>query len=321
MTARVRHRHTLIVVVTQSKDVSADLVIRHLQSDSANYLRLDTDLLGTNQRFFGLGSEPELHIDGATYASSQVSAVWARRFALPRSLQSIEPQYREFTRREMGVVMDAFLEGNSAIQINPYMADRLAGNRLIQSQRAKACGLSVPATLVTQDPSKAREFRATHQDCITKALSFGRLVSPSSGAERVAYTSEVTSEADFANVATCPTLFQERLVGRYEWRVTTVRSSIFSARIELPSDQIDWRRKQGPNGFEKATLPDDVAQCILALCKVSDIVYGAHDLIEDSLGRFFFLETNPAGQWGWLEISLGFPIGRAIADELEKHND
>src|SRR3546814_8793462 len=52
--------------------------------------------------------------------------------------------------------------------------------------------------------------------------------------------------------------------------------------------------------------------------KVSGIVFGAHDLIEKHEGDFFFLETNPAGQWGWLEIHHGLQIGAAVASELVK---
>ena len=29
-----------------------------------------------------------------------------------------------------------------------------------------------------------------------------------------------------------------------------------------------------------------------------------------------FLEVNPAGEWGWLERDLGYPIGDALAEAL-----
>jgi hypothetical protein len=68
--------------------------------------------------------------------------------------------------------------------------------------------------------------------------------------------------------------------------------------------------------FEVGELPRDVSDRLLTLCNRSAISFGAHDLIEAPNGEFYFLETNPAGQWGWLEVELGLPIGEAVADWL-----
>jgi hypothetical protein len=36
----------------------------------------------------------------------------------------------------------------------------------------------------------------------------------------------------------------------------------------------------------------------------------------DAEDRHIFLELNPAGEWGWLQRDLGFPIAEAIAETL-----
>ena len=40
--------------------------------------------------------------------------------------------------------------------------------------------------------------------------------------------------------------------------------------------------------------------------------YGAFDFIEDVHGQPWFLEVNPAGEFAWLEVQLGFPIRDAF---------
>ena len=68
--------------------------------------------------------------------------------------------------------------------------------------------------------------------------------------------------------------------------------------------------------FEAATLPSKIEVALMKLMRESGLVFGAHDLIETPDRKFVFLETNPAGQWGWLEVSLGLPIGESVATFL-----
>lgn len=71
----------MILIVTHSRDLSADFVIRHLLAYGKKYLRLDTDRLGTPECFFGARSIPELHIKGHVVRRNDVTAIWCRRFS------------------------------------------------------------------------------------------------------------------------------------------------------------------------------------------------------------------------------------------------
>lgn len=306
----------MLLVITHSKDLAADLVIRQLRKKHVDFIRLNTDRLGTPECHFGFDDGPRLTIDGRNILQSECAAIWARRFARTAIEHKLDARYREFVRRETGVAMDAFLETANCFQMNPYMADRLAGNRLIQSQRAAAAGLATPASLVTQDLAEVQSFLATHSSAITKALSFGRLTDGTDKTlDSVAYTSIVAPDTDWSGLAVAPVLLQAQVKGLFEWRVTTVGEKVFSARTKSQVG-VDWRNQQAPPVFEAATLPSTTEHSLRALCRDSGIIYGAHDLIETPEGEFIFLETNPAGQWGWLEASLDLPIGEAIADEL-----
>jgi hypothetical protein len=308
----------LILIVTHSGDITADLVIRHLQDGDTPYIRLNSDFLGTESCFFGFRSEPELHIDSRIVRASEVTAVWARRFALPLSLNSVVREHVEFVRRELAATMDAFLEtAASAFYINSQRADSIAGNRLLQSQYARAVGMNVPRALVTQDEMEARQFLEAHPHSVTKAISFGR-VANENGRERVAHTSIVPEKIDLTGLKSCPALFEQMIAKKCDWRVTTVGSKMFSAKLPYEKNSpIDWRLGDDVSGkFQKAELPSSIEVLLDKLCKQSGIVFGAHDLIETDAGEFYFLETNPAGQWGWLELRSGLPIGRAIAQEL-----
>jgi hypothetical protein len=312
----------MILIVTHSKDLGADFVIRHLLASKSAYLRLDTDKLGTSEYFFGSNLEPEVHVQDRLIKKSEVTAIWARRFALPEILAQVKPDYADFVKRELATVMDAFLEGAPEVfQINTSSADRIAGNRILQSELARKIGLAVPESLVTQDVAAANAFLDRHVAVVCKALSFGRL-SSTPAAELVSYTSIASRDLSLDGLAQCPALFQEKIPKRFDWRITTVGDRAFSARAAASPEtrHVDWRTQEdAATKFEAAEPPTKIIESLIQLARDSGIVYGAHDLIESETGEFYFLETNPAGQWGWLELTLGLQIGRSIADELVTH--
>lgn len=307
----------MILIATHQRDIGADLVIRHLIRRNASIIRVDTDTLGTPKRHFGFeNGTAYLKYEHALVRAEEIKAVWARRFSFPKVVENAHPDYQKFVARELMEVMEGFLDTVSGPIMNDHEADRRAGNRLVQSTLAKAAGFCVPDCVVTQDAQKLTAFMIRHEKTITKAISFGIL---STDRDLVAHTSRIDFTSDLSGLVGCPALIQPELPKKHEWRVTTVGDRIFGARTKLnaPADKLDWRRSDDVGGiFEKASLPDDISEKLLLLCERSQINFGAHDLIETPSGDFYFLETNPAGQWGWLEIEVGLPIGEAVASWL-----
>lgn len=312
----------MILLVTHGQDLGADLVIRHLHAQGADYLRLNTDALGTARHHVGFAAgSAELIWGTRRVPAGDVSAVWYRRFARPQVLEGVNPDYRAFAARELTTVLDAFLEAIPGLHVNRFEADRLAGNRLLQAVRARKIGFPVPETLVTQNEARAREFLRRHGQVVTKAISFGALGGPDG---RVAYTSAVSPDADWRGLATGPVLLQQRIPKRREWRVTTVAKQVFSARTRdgAAIDPADWRRSNVADLiFEPSELPGTVKTMVTELTAASGLAFGAHDLIETPHGDFYFLETNPAGQWGWLELNAYLPISAALASLLLGHEE
>lgn len=307
----------MILIATHDRDIGADFVIRHLIERRAPFVRVDTNTLGTSERHFGFeNGSAFLRYDRFVLTANQLQAVWARRFTSPSVLEKVHPDYRAFVARELADVREAFFDTLSAPLMNKYDADRQAGNRVVQSSIARKIGFSVPETIITQDAIKAKDFMLRYDRTITKAISFGLV---SSELDQIAHTSRIDGRSSLAGLSGCPVLIQPEIKKKCEWRVTTVGPKVFAARTKAGTgvDQLDWRRSEDVSGiFEKADLPVEISERLLLLCEYSNIIFGAHDLIETPDEEFYFLETNPAGQWGWLEVTLGLPIGEAIATWL-----
>jgi hypothetical protein len=63
-------------------------------------------------------------------------------------------------------------------------------------------------------------------------------------------------------------------------------------------------------------LPMPLASRLWRYLDLFGLRFGAFDLAEDAGGTSWFLECNPAGQWGWLEPLAGLDITGALLDLL-----
>jgi glutathione synthase/RimK-type ligase-like ATP-grasp enzyme len=137
------------------------------------------------------------------------------------------------------------------------------------------------------------------------------------------YTNQVTAQ-DMANIAElqyAPQIFQALIEKKRELRVILVGQHTFVGAIDAShTDQgrIDWRRLTHRDDVKwtEACLPVAVEQATRRLMQRLGLYYGAADFVVDADDRHIFLEINPAGEWGWLQRDLGFPIAEAIAEIL-----
>jgi glutathione synthase/RimK-type ligase-like ATP-grasp enzyme len=171
--------------------------------------------------------------------------------------------------------------------------------------------------LLTSDPDQARIFcQAVEQGIVYKPLSAANIVT---GDEvRLVFTSRV-SAADLgdADLSLTMNLLQEWVPKRYDARVTVVGQRFFGVAIRAtsPDAYIDWRTDYSSLSYEPIDLPVCVSNGISAYMKRFDLLYGAFDFaVTDD--RWYFLECNANGQFGWLEAEAGLPITAAMADLL-----
>jgi len=220
-------------------------------------------------------------------------------------------------RREFLFGIAAF-DSMSANCINDPLNQDRARNKLFQLRLAHKLGLRIPTTIVSNDPSRVADFAKQHDyDIIYKSLSW---LATMTG--EVLFTQKISREeisAHTAAISRAPGIYQKYIPKQFEYRVTCIDDNIFSVRIhsqELAETTVDWRRNQEKLNYTLCELPDSINSTIRALRVNLGLRYMAVDLIEDVNGDYVFLETNPAGNWLWLEERLGIPISSKIADAL-----
>ncbi|MFD0685494.1 hypothetical protein [Actinomadura fibrosa] len=99
-------------------------------------------------------------------------------------------------------------------------------------------------------------------------------------------------------------------------RLTAVGPHLFAVRI-TGTDLLDWRPVQDRLTFTATEIPPAIATGVHAFLRAYGLEYGAFDFIDPGPGRpWSFLECNPSGMYGMVEIQSGLRITAAIADRL-----
>jgi glutathione synthase/RimK-type ligase-like ATP-grasp enzyme len=186
---------------------------------------------------------------------------------------------------------------------------------------AAACGLATPRSLVTNDPDAFASFFREHDgQIISKTLQARR--ADVEGELRFAFTHAVRRR-DGTNLLALrngPVLLQERVEKRSEIRATLVDGEVFAGEVESQdraATRVDWRRATTPPlRWRRHTLPADVVAALIALHARLGLCFGCVDLVLTPKGEYVFLETNPLGDWLFIEDRLDLPITEAVAAYL-----
>jgi glutathione synthase/RimK-type ligase-like ATP-grasp enzyme len=198
----------------------------------------------------------------------------------------------------------------SAISDNEYKPRQLA--------TAAHVGMRVPDTLITNDADAVRSFAADVGDLVVKPLTMPSLAE--AGGTSMLYTVKLTTAdlTDLATVATTAHLFQQWIEPRYAVRVTVIGDAVFPVAIHAhsPAARVDWRSDYAAVSYEVIDCPPSVAEAMGRYLRAMGLRFGAFDFIVDHDERWWALECNSSGQWGWLAETCHLPITEAIVCEL-----
>ncbi len=207
----------------------------------------------------------------------------------------------------------------NVLWINNPLKNHRAENKILQLRLASKIGFNIPKTCITSSKEKALEFsRDCGNQIIAKALSIPLVEYPEK--DFFIFTNKVSSIETFteSEFKLAPTIFQEAITPKSDYRITVVGKNCFAVKIESPDNMaipIDWRLDKRRLKYTSVKIPSDVEAKCFKLVKDLGLVFGAIDLIETK-GSFYFLEINPNGEWGWLQKEANLPIAESLANIL-----
>lgn len=196
----------------------------------------------------------------------------------------------------------------------------ISSNKLYQQKIARQCGLTVPQTLMGNDPHEAAAFAELQDGLLLKMIGYVQL---DEEGRHFIYSQRFSAgeiSAHPSAIRYCPIFAQEYVSKRYEHRVMVIGERVLSCRIDSQASKstaVDWRHYDFDRVEHIAVeLPGQIQRKLVRFMKAINLRFGAIDLIETPDRDYVFLEVNPSGQWGWIADLAGLPIPEAVADML-----
>lgn len=214
-----------------------------------------------------------------------------------------------------------------AYWVNDLDAREPARLKVPQLIAARACGLAIPETLLSNDPEEIRRFYAEHRPHgVIFKLNVQTYWAGPSGASHVLFTTALRDEdlIDDEALSSCPAIYQRKIEKQYELRVTCMDERCFTVRLDSQSRDVtrmDWRADlRAPLKPKLHELPPEVEERCIMLMRKLGLAFGCIDLIVTPQGEHVFLEVNEMGQFLWVEQDEpGCPMLRAFASLLIGH--
>jgi glutathione synthase/RimK-type ligase-like ATP-grasp enzyme len=261
----------------------------------------------------------ELAMGGRPHDLADFGAIWWRRPQQPQVSDDLAHEtHRLFAANESAEALAGLWHALDAFWVNDPARDHVAHRKVLQLRRAQECGLTLPDTLITNDPARARMFVDGHgyRDVVYKAFS----ALEHEWRETRLLRHEELGLLDYVRYA--PVIFQEYVEAVYDLRVTIVGDSVFPAAIhsQETSYPVDFRMDMTNATIRPVDLPADVEARLKDYMRALGLQYGAIDMRLRADGTYMFLEINPAGQWLFVEQVTEQPIAATLARLLVQHD-
>ena len=189
--------------------------------------------------------------------------------------------------------------------VNSWQAYQFHKEKPLQLSKAKQIGVSIPATLISNDPEQVIEFVQSQERVIFKPVYGGAHA-------QVVTESHLHPKRLSLALSLSPVTIQEYIPGT-NIRSYVIGESIYSA--EIRSHSLDFREDSQAK-LIPVELPESVQQQCIAITKALMLEWTAIDWRLKPSGEYMFLEANPSPMFLHFEHQTGFPITQQLVKLL-----
>ena len=307
----------MIHITASENDITTDKVLEWLWALGSTAKRAQNDAFENIQ--VSINNREEL----TTIGNNQVKRLWMRRGSLPLYRELKKKSTKRSTQRALSKdqeVVHEIIESTFPTRIGSFQKEK-NNNLLIDLIIAKKAGFKVPATVVTNNRKNAIEFVTKHK-CITKHLKYPPQVfltttySTNPGTQKVSRLEIEEMDDQFA-----PLLLQELIIKKWELRIFVFEKKIYCicgiARAKVP--QIDQRYIPIHKiRFVPFELDNKIKNCIHKYMDLSQLHTTSLDVLVSKDDVYYFLESNPMGQFDWVSQQGNYYIEKHIATCLNQ---
>ncbi|WP_373538544.1 hypothetical protein [Chamaesiphon sp.] len=307
----------LVLIIAPADDLHAQVVTKLLTDRQIWFEWIDLHALNRDlQIAYTVGDEIGLRLvtsTGEIVESTDILSVWWRRARPPAVAATEDESDAVFINCEWVQFIEHLESFIPAKWVNLPSHNRAAKPKGRQLQIAQQVGLTIPHTLITNNPLEVIDFADRGWELIYKGMGEGK--GKSTGTKTL-----LPSDLDrLDSLQYCPAIFQEKIAARLDIRVTAIGGELYPVEIESQTGHspLDWRFDHDVP-FNPHTLDPTIALQLQQLLSRLGLVYGAIDLRLKPDGEYVFLEVNPNGQYLFAEILAGIPLSAKMVDFLSQ---
>jgi MvdD pre-ATP grasp domain len=227
-----------VLIVSSLADLATDEVVRRLTARGIPLHRLNTeDYPFSSALVFQPGNDgeqPWIALDGKELPAP--TTIWYRRLRSPSKPEEMDQDIYNFCLQEGRAALLGSIMGLRARWMSYPTAVWQAEFKPIQLQRAGEIGLTIPRTVITNDPRVIRKSFGEFGSMVVKPSRTGHI--SSQGKEFAIFTSRVLEQHldNLESARWSPAIYQELVPKSLDVRITVVGEKLFAAGIESQGD-------------------------------------------------------------------------------------
>ena len=297
-----------ILVLGDAKDAHARHIFEASKQTGANAEYLDISLFPTSLK---LSWNPDRDCGCINFSSGKQINLQDINSVYWRTLNSVSiPTVQDKEQYDIALcdaksTVRSLFQACPAHWVNPWQAYQFHQEKPLQLRLAKQLGVTIPATLVSNDPRQIIDFVEAHGQVIFKPVSGGshaRYVTPE----------HLEPERLAAALKVSPVTLQEYIAG------TNIRSYVIGDYVysaEIRTDAVDFRDDVQAKIIPIAT-PEIIQQQCKAIASAFQLEWTGIDWRRKTDGEYVFLEANPSPMFLYFQQQTGFPITHKLVELL-----
>lgn len=268
-----------------------------------NYHR--TSMRFSNDRY-------QLRYQNLEHPIESYDVIWYRRHSKVSMPDDLHEEDRKIAASDWSIFQRSaryICSHSNAFVINPVTEQYFANLKPAQLRIAQQVGLSIPDTIITNDPAEIRGHLEKHGQLVFKTFIAPTWLEDNGDAFEFFNTSIKDASSITDDASLMPGIYQNYVEKAYEVRLVVMGRTLFSVKIDSQTDpdaQFDWRTRPGYTEGLTSVIetPNIIRRKIHKFLDKSGIIFGSFDFIVSPAGDWIFLEINTGGQFLWLEGDL-----------------
>ncbi|HZF93875.1 MAG TPA: hypothetical protein VEZ20_03280 [Allosphingosinicella sp.] len=304
-------------VVVFAGDIDADVayVIKALSILNFDVALVDgSTILGSGALSVYSGSHSRVAMveaNGRSYSlDDQQVSVWNRRnFYSPQDPGFNSPAEFEEARTNLfhaTACLKSLLNGRNAT--NTWLANERYSVKTEQYQLAAQSGFCVPATLISNNPARIREFARSLSRVCVKPFASTNFNQGKPGANARVFTATILErldEIDDSPLAAAPLIYQQMIEKTCDVRIAAFGDHASGVMIPFDKNDDPLDYKSSFNYLSKlrpVALPDNIRSMVKSYLRQAGLGFAVFDFAVSETGDWWFLEANTAGRFTWMEL-------------------